>query len=486
MHNKLLALFSSERGARIYSEAKRAINDFGMRELLEGGVLVGLSGGADSVMLLLLLIMYRREHRLSFPVLAVHVNHMIRGSEADRDEAFSRRICEELGVEFLSYSIDVPTLSKENGASVEETARNARYSVFADIIKGRSDISAICVAHNADDNFETVLINMMRGSGTKGLAGISPRRDNVIRPLIYVSKSDITAALTEENIAFVTDSTNESDDYTRNYIRHNVIPRLTDMFTTAYTSLERMCRNLREDDECLNLYALDFAGAHKNGVVPRKDLANLSKALLFRVLKIYFKEVSLATLSEVHVTAIKERLALDGDFSLSMPSGINFVARGDFCGFEAVGALGETGEFIYKLDGEITPVPDFNAEIILSYTPFGDSFSNVYNISTQVNLGSAIIKGDLYVRNKRDGDTCYWGGLTRKLKKLFNDKKIPTDMRSRIPILCDESGVVWVPGFGVRDDGGNNDFYIKIRTNSDAAQSFYMPHQYVSKNKKKG
>ncbi len=486
MRNKLEALFSSECGERIYSEAKRAVNDFGMRELLEGGVLVGLSGGADSVMLLLFLIWYRRDLRSDFPILAVHVNHMIRGSEADRDEAFSRELCESLGVEFISHRTDVPALSKESGASLEEAARNARYSAFSNIIKGRNNISAICVAHNADDNFETVLINMMRGAGTRGMSGISPRRDNVIRPLIYVSKVDITAALSEGNIPFVTDSTNESDDYTRNYIRHNVIPRLTDTFTNAYASLERMCRNLREDDECLNLYTLDFVKAYKNGAIPRNELANLPTAMLFRALKLYFNEVSFSTLAEVHVRAIKERLVLDGDFSLSMPSGINFVARGEFCGFEAIGALGETGEFNYKLNDGITLIPDFNAQIVLSCAHPEDSFSNVYNISTQVNLGSAIIKGGLYVRNKRDGDTCYWGGITRKLKKLFNDKKIPTDMRSRIPILCDEFGVVWVPGFGVRDDGEKNDFYIKISTNSDAAQSFYLPQRFTSKNNKKG
>ncbi|MBR2465759.1 MAG: tRNA lysidine(34) synthetase TilS [Clostridia bacterium] len=486
MRNKLEGLFSSERGARIYSEGERAINDFEMRELLSGGVLVGLSGGADSVMLLLFLIEYRRVLRAEFPILAVHVNHMIRGGEADRDEEFSRELCESLGVEFISRRIDVPALSKESGTSLEETARNVRYSVFTDIIDGRNDISVICVAHNADDNFETVLINMMRGAGTRGVSGISARRDNVIRPLIYVSKADITAALTEENIPFVTDSTNESDDYTRNYIRHNVIPRLTDTFATAYTSLERMCRNLREDDDCLNLYALEFARAHKNGAVLRRELAALPKAILFRALKLYFNEVSSATLSEVHVRAIKERLASDGDFSLSMPSGVNFVARGEFCGFEPGGSRGETGDFNYKLDSEITHIADFNAKIVISRAPLDDNFSNVYNISTQVNLGSAIIKGGLYVRNKRDGDTCRWGGITRRLKKLFNDKKIPTDVRGRIPVLCDECGVVWVPGFGVRDDGGKQDLYIKISTNSNAAQSFYLPQRFMSKNKKKG
>ena len=484
MDSKDLTLFDSEVGRRVYAAACTAVKDFSMDARFMGGVLVGLSGGADSVMLIRFLEKYRRDNTW-FPIVAVHVNHCIRGDEALRDELFSGELCESLGIEFIARRADVPAIAKNEGKSLEETARNVRYSIFREIISGRDDISTVAVAHNSDDNFETVLMNMMRGAGVRGVAGISPVRDDIVRPLIYVPKSDIIGALDAAEIKFVTDSTNESDDYTRNYIRHNIIPRFLTAFPSAFSAVERMSKNLREDDECLNSIAADFAARYENGNIPTAELASLKPALLFRVLNLYFSNLTDRTLERTHVSAIKECLGAGGEFSLSLPRGIRFVAKNSVCGFTDKADV-ENKEFCLKISEGENNFSDFGIKIVLKRASGDENSSNVYNISTHPNLSSAIIIGGLFIRNRLDGDTCFYGGMTHKLKKLFNDRKIPAEIRSRIPVLCDESGVVWVPGFGVRDDGADTGLEMEISLTDFGKNQFYLPEVPGRRKNKKG
>ncbi len=473
MADNFKELFSSKSGAYVYEKAVRALSDFSMDEKLKSGVLIGLSGGADSVMLLLFLLKYRSENEY-FPILAVHINHLIRGDEAQRDEDFSSELCKALGVDFIAVKIDVPTLSKESGKSIEEAARLARYNAFEDIIKGRSDISTIAVAHNADDNLETVIINMMRGAGTLGMSGINPIRDKIIRPLIYIRKSEIESALFSEKREFVTDSTNEEDKYTRNYIRHNILPKLYSAFPAAHIAALKMCENLREDNACLFEIARAFTLKYENGKIPTTELSSLHNALFFRVLKIYFSSVSERTLERVHVDAIRAKLAEGDDFSLSVPGGIDFAVLGGLSGFSYNDKAEKNQGFSFELSENVTEIPDFSARVEFNTQSVNDNCIKVYNISTQKNLASAIIKGKLYIRNKLDGDAYFYGGITHKLKKLFNDKKIPSNERENVPVLCDDMGIVWVPGFGVRDDGGNADLTIRILVNTNSRRHFYL------------
>ena len=187
MDKALEKLLSFDIGRKIYDKASLTVLKYAGRDFYKNGVLVGLSGGADSVMLLLFLAEKRRSEG-DFPLLAVHINHMIRGDEADRDEDFSRKLCADLGVEFISLKIDVPALAKEKGIGLELAAREARYSAFDRIIKEKGNIHSIAVAHNATDNIETVIFNLSRGTGLRGASGIAPSRDNILRPLIQQMK----------------------------------------------------------------------------------------------------------------------------------------------------------------------------------------------------------------------------------------------------------------------------------------------------------
>ena len=442
MKDKIRSLFLSKKGESIKKAITDAISDYKMTPHLEKGVLVGFSGGADSVMLLSFLAYYS-EWGTRFPLTAVHINHSIRGEESDRDAAFAEEFCHTLGVEFICRKIDVPTLSKKSKIGLEECARNCRYSEFQNIICSRNDVSTMCIAHNADDNLETVILNMMRGAGTKGLAGIPPVRDNIVRPLIYVTKRDIVSCLTEFGIEFVVDSTNLCNDYTRNHIRNELLPKLREITATPETMAARSSRNLRMDDEYISSVAEKFIKEH--AIIRNLDLDSLHEAVFTRVLALFTK----VSLSSVNIKEIK-RLLSEDNFSYSLPEGKTFVSEYGVC--HIVDKNDKNDDYLYQLHSGVNSFEDYDADVIISDEKVEKSFLNIYKFSIQLNLSSAIINGDLYLRPKLDGDTLRYGGMTHKLKKLFNDRKVPPSKRALIPIVCDASGVVCVPGFGVRDD----------------------------------
>ncbi len=450
----LKRLFDSDKGRVIYREFLRAISDFSMKERIAEGVLVGFSGGADSVMLLALLVKYASENDLKPPV-AVHLNHLIRGAEADRDEAFSRDFCHALGVEFLAFRRDVPTEAKRLSKGIEETARIIRYSVFEDLISGRNDINCIAVAHNATDNLETVIFNMMRGAGTRGLSGISPVRDNIIRPLIYSPKRDIVETLQSASVPFVTDSTNSETDYKRNYIRSEIIPKLFALTDNPEAQAARLSSNLRADDFYIESVARKFLDSFGGGEIPKDAISSLDYAVFFRVVSAMAKEKGIYGVESVHVTKIYELLRNGkGDFSLSLPGEVCFICRGGICFIDKPDKI-TVREYEKKLELGVNYVDEIDAEVIISDKPIEYS-SKVYKIAIQESFDFDIIEGELFVRKRRDGDSYVYGGITRKLKKLFNDKSVEPQKRDLVPIFCDNLGILWVPGFRVRDGAHKN------------------------------
>ena len=445
--SRMLDGFFSDVGSNIYDEAEKTVNAFSMQKYIESGVLVGLSGGADSVLLLCFLLEYRRRHNLDFSIACVHINHGIRGEEADRDEAFCADLCRSLGVELIVKGFDVPSLARGSHTSLEESARIVRYSAFSNIIQGRNDICAIAVAHNMSDNAETVIFNVLRGSGARGASGINPVRDNIIRPLISISKADIISALDTAKIPYVTDSTNSSCEYTRNYIRHEIIPRLRRITDDPEKMLLRFSSNLRCDDDFINSFADSFINGRDE--ITNKELSGLHYSVFIRVLKKmasrYKGEISARVASDIYALLVKD------NFSYSLIGNAAFVCERGVC--RVSGNSGSLVDYCFEGKEGVTHLDPFNADFVLSESAFEKTFLNVYKISIQANLSSAIISGSLYLRPKKDGDTVFYGGMTHKLKKLFSDAKIPASKRKLLPILCDDKGVVWVPGFGVRDDG---------------------------------
>lgn len=442
-------LFSSE-NSKLYLDIEKTVESFEMGKKIESGVLVGLSGGADSVMLLCFLLEYRKRHGLDFPILAVHINHCIRGEEGDRDEEFSRSLCQALSVEFKAERIDVPSHAKRFNLGIEEAARDVRYYAFKRIISGRNDIDTIVVAHNMSDSAETVIFNILRGSGARGASGIPPIRDNIIRPLIGVSKSDIVSALNDVGIPFVTDSTNLSEDYTRNYIRKTLIPSFERINGDPERIICRFADNMRSDDDFIRSCAEEFLESHSE--IRNTDLLSLHGSVYVRVLAIMASRVS-ASVSNRIAADVRDNLTKD-NFSYSL-IGATFVCERGVC--RVFRNVGDAVDYCFAISEGVNDLSPLNAQLVLSREKIEKTYLNVYKISIQASLSSAIINGSLYLRPKKDGDTVYYGGMTHKLKKLFSDRKIPPSKRRLIPILCDDSGVVWVPGFGVRDDGACNE-----------------------------
>ena len=448
-------VFNSDLGKKIEASAMSAVSDYSMDNLIKSGVAVGFSGGADSVLLLIFL---RKLKKLwNFPLIAVHVNHSIRGEDANNDEKFARNFAKALDVEFVSYTVDVPALAEKFSKGLEEAARDVRYELFEKTVKDFDNINAIATAHNSTDNLETMLFNLMRGTGISGLCGISPVRDNVIRPLIEIAKEDITDLLDSLNIPYSVDKTNFSTEYSRNYIRHEIIPRLKRLNSSPETAATKASKNLRADAEFISKEAVCFfEKEYVNGKIRTSELIKLDGAVCSRVVGLMAKKSSGIHPEKVHIDKIKSLLRSNPSFEVALPGQISFFARSDFS-YIAKSEKENNGIEKTPVSEGFNVIPESNFAIGISKNKNEFFSSNVYKCSIQADLSSAIILGRLYVRSKEDGDSYFYGGMTRKLKKLFNDRKIPPEKRRALPVLCDEKGIVWVPGFGVRDDGGRID-----------------------------
>lgn len=440
-------LFTTDIGRRIYESAEAAVKDNSMNTYLSGGVAVGFSGGADSVMLLHFLLEYRKNN-FDFTILPVHVNHMIRGSAADKDEQFCESICEKLGLEFVSVKRDVPRIAADSKTGLEEAARKERYLIFEDIIRGRNDISAVAVAHNSTDNLETVIFNMMRGAGLFGLSGIAPIRDNIIRPLINVSSQDIRKALELVGIEYALDATNFDTDYTRNYIRHEILPKLNAISENPEAAMSKTTHNVRDAAEFISAYSAGLLNGRKT--VGRCELVNLPKAPLVEVVKQMYGGYSDKMLEAVHFNAISSNLYKD-DFSVSLPDGLSFVCERGIC---RITRLNENFEFLLPIHSGVNDFPEYSAKIFVDTEKTIEIYSNVYKFSIQVALPFDIIKGELFIRNKLDGDAYHTSGMTKKVKRMLCDAGIPKSIRSKIPIFCDNEGILWIPGLKPRDSVG--------------------------------
>ncbi len=434
---------------------EKALSDFGIGNLIDKAdrIIIGFSGGADSRVLLSLLKEYTHERK---EIICAHVNHMIRGEDADRDEMNCVEWANEYGVPIRISRIDVPTIAKREGKGIEETARNVRYGFFDSLVSEFNGVSLIATAHNADDNLETVLFNLLRGSGTHGMTGIPPVRDGkYIRPLILCSSSLIRDYCRKNGISYNIDQTNTDTEYTRNYIRNRIVPLLGTITNDPVDSVSRMCSILRADDDYILSAADSFIDKNGCGTQSLDKLLNLHNAVLSRVIeRLYRFAGGKRTLSKTHVDSVIDAIRnKKGTVFLSLPDGIFFTRSGESVYF-SIGRLhcdGIEGAFHLKVDGE--PFVFGDVAVAASTNPLPTLFlqENIYNLSIHKLTNFDKIKGDIFIRGRVDGDSFRFGGITRKVKKLFSEKKIPFDKRNRLPIIADNDGIIWIPGFPLRD-----------------------------------
>ncbi len=403
-----------------------AVERFG---LLKNGdsVTVALSGGADSMSLLYALLSLKE--RLGITLSAAHLNHCIRGEEADRDEAFVKAQCEKLGIECFCEKSDIPRIAAEQSISIELAARKVRYEFLERVAKG-----VIATAHNADDNLETVIFNLTRGTAIDGLCGIPPKRGRIVRPLLLCERAEIEKYCKDNEIPFVTDSTNLSDDYTRNKIRHNIIPKLYELNSGVKAAALRMTQTLREDAAALDKLCEQYLKLNtlEDGL-NLKGFELLDAAVGKRVLKRFVEDIiSNTALESVHIDSIYE-IALKGGRA-SLPKNYTAVSKNSSFRLE-------------RLDEKT------GFEVSLSYkdNTFFENGKKINNLLLNSLLDCDKIVGKLEIRTRIVGDKVrlVGRGCTKTLKSLYNECNIPLSHRQYLPVISDDNGVVWVYGIGV-------------------------------------
>ena len=294
------------------------------------GVLVGLSGGADSVGLLLVL--WKLRETLQISLRALHVHHGLRGAEADRDAAFSRMLCERLEVPFYEFRIDAAKEALDRKCSVEEAGRLARYRLYEETARAwEEEIRRvhIATAHHADDNAETVLFNLFRGSGLTGLSGIAPVRGRIIRPLLWAQRSEIQTWLRQQGQDWVEDSTNQESEYSRNWLRNELLPAVEERLNAqAVRHIDQAGRRIRQADAYLEEVAEEWLQKHApDGKADAGALAEQAEIVQgYIVRRLFLKsKMPLRDVTETHVQAVRELLHQGTGKSISLPHGFRAV-----------------------------------------------------------------------------------------------------------------------------------------------------------------
>ncbi len=430
IHSDLLARFCA------YAEKNR---------LFKSGeaVTCALSGGADSAVLLHLLAAAKETLSLG-EISAVHVHHGLRGESADADEAFCAALCKAWNVPFSVCKVDVSAAVEKTGESVEQAARRLRYDALFSVSKS----GAIATAHTASDNAETVLLHVTRGSGLRGLCGIEPRRDRLVRPLLFATRADVETYAAEQEIAFVTDETNADSTFSRNRVRAQVMPTLKSINPQVETAVLRLCETLREDEECLSdqgqllLECAEFE--ERPGVYDREVLKAAPPAILRRAVRRMLPTA--VDVEKSHFSALCRLVFEEG--AVTLPGRVTVKAEGD----ALFVAEEETclPPFSFPVEvGVPFAVGEQTYELRLFSAKEFEKCRKVYSLLLHSFCDYATIKGVLTVRNRCDGDEYRPVGRgTKTLKKLFNEAGLSLSERTKTPVLCDENGIVATFGFG--------------------------------------
>ena len=424
------------------------------------GVLVGLSGGADSVGLLLVLWKLRETFQISLR--ALHVHHGLRGAEADRDAAFSRMLCERLEVPFYEFRIDAAKEALDRKCSVEEAGRQARYRLYEETAlawekemypdltsenAGRKEAAAarvhIATAHHADDNAETVLFNLFRGSGLTGLSGIAPVRGRIIRPLLWAQRSEIQTWLRQQGQDWVEDSTNQESEYSRNWLRNELLPAVEERLNAqAVRHIDQAGRRIRQADAYLEEVAEEWLQKHApDGKADAGALAEQAEIVQgYIVRRLFLKsKMPLRDVTETHVQAVRELLHQGTGKSISLPHGFRAV---NIYGFLEVRSLSHPGE-----RKEVLLPGSQNGNLLQMHTfpcENGDEFpKNQYTKWFDYDK----IKGTLSVRTRRTGDYLILpSGGSKTIARYMIDEKIPSEYRDSIPLIACGKEILWMVG----------------------------------------
>lgn len=408
-------------------------------------VVAALSGGADSMALVHFLTGYADRHGIRLT--AAHVNHGLRGEESDADEAFVASWCAGTHVDLRILHADVSALAKKNSQGLEECGRNVRYTFFRSLCgpDGR-----IATAHTLTDSAETVLMNLAKGAGPRGLSGIPPVRDEIVRPLIRVTREEVEAYCLFYGLPYVTDSSNLTDEYTRNRIRHRVAPVLRGINPGFEQAIFRTTHLLRQDEE----YFQKIAGEELNkaadahGGYSLYSLDRQPDCVLSRMIVLAVRQETGARLNYGHIEAVLEMIR-SGRGNITLPGGIQCCANGNTLFVHSENERAARWKIPLCIpetrlpDGRIFCIHLESSKIKNNEKINNLLFNNRINYDTIININSFLrtrLPGDRFIPAGR--------GVTKTLKKLLNEQKIPPFRRDRLAVLECGGEILWIEGIG--------------------------------------
>ena len=411
--------------------------------MIEAGsqVIVGISGGGDSVCLLFLLSRYQK--RRPFHLLGIHVNHGIRGQEALRDQEYAKKLCERLGVPFTVYTYSVPAIAQQEKRSLEEAGRMVRRRAFEEKAASLGKKAVIALAHHENDNAETVLHNLIRGTKAAGMGGIRPIQEigegvAYIRPLLKVTREEIETYLRQQKIPWMIDSTNQELEYTRNRIRHRIIPEMEKINPKAVSHIAQAADTFQAIEEYLtgqaDMLYREYVEQRENGYWIRKELFLEKELMQSYVIRMVLERAAdkKQDLTAFHVESILSLGKGRTGASVSLPGG---VLASQVYGDLYV-RLPDSGEAPLK-ELELEIFPWENQQIPeKTYTKWFDYDK---------------IKSSLEIRHRKPGDflTIADTGGRKKLKDYFIDCKIPREEREKVTLLAEGSHILWVVGYRI-------------------------------------
>ncbi len=407
-------------------------------------LLISLSGGADSVLALSFFDKYRRKYKIQ--ICALHINHSLRGSESDSDEEFCRMLCNNINIEFYSEKIDVSAFAKREKLSIEEAARNIRYEKLSDYLK-ISKSNKIVTAHNLDDNTETVLLNLFRGTGLKGLSGIPIKRDNIIRPFLSVSKIDIVKFLNNEGIEFRIDSTNNENNFKRNYLRNEIIPKIKEQINQGVDQ---------------NVLKLSQIVRNSNLIINNLVTENISKFITYTKSEVKIsKEIKIAVpqlIGEVIKLSIEEKFSVNIDYEdfISIQNLFELQVGSKIDLSQNLEAISEREYLIIKkkeiVIDEVSEVQlYFNSEITFGSKIIGCAEVDLNKVQHSEKADLEFIDAEnlvepLIVRKWRASDRFNPLGLngTKKVSDFLTEQKVPNIQRKEQLVLLNDEKIVWI------------------------------------------
>lgn len=403
-------------------------------------IAVALSGGKDSVTLLHMLLSVKE--RFNLKICAVNVEHGIRGEASVKDSEFCKTLCEKWGVKLYSYSCDAPSFCREKGYSLEQGARLLRYGFFDEIIKkGLAD--KIATAHHLSDDVETVLFNLFRGGGSKGLTGINGEKEYIIRPLIDFKREDIDEYIEKNSLPYVTDESNFDGEFSRNFIRLEVLPLIKSRFPFVEESVKRTKEILGEEEEFLSRLTSEQIEDYKGGYRLKSDIPT-----------VLFKRAVIEILKKMGVVKDYEKVHADDVYKIAKESGkrVN-LPRG-------IVAVNEYGYVVFSRE-------DFE-EFYVEY-PFKEGVFDFKKFTLTVSKegeGRAVYlgEGNYVIRSRKTGDKILYKKCNKSVKKLLIEEKIPVGLRDYLPVIAIGEKVLTISDKYVGDGAksGENKYYIKV------------------------